>query len=100
MANLKTYEIPIDIQELEFYENTSKIRYFDTLVKQSRSDQQSYTSAFTALIHMEEAANSTTARSFNLYSIKMKIKNAVGNLFKIDRNVRIIFYVEFIFAQL
>lgn len=87
MMNFKVYEIPSDIQELEFEQKRSNLHGFKTLIDRLRSDEDSYISAFTTLLHMDEAANSTSIRQFDLQNIQMKTHSSVDNIFKIVYDV-------------
>lgn len=58
MARLPCYEIPLNIINLQIRKDTSCMQDLKALVKEQ--DETSYISTFSAMIHMEEAANSTS----------------------------------------
>lgn len=89
MLGFQKHEIPMNIQELEFKKNTSCMKDFRSLIQKMRDDEESYTDAFSALIYMEEAANSTSVTKFNLEKVHIEIISRIDHKIKIKYDVSI-----------
>lgn len=82
MAQLESYEIPSDIQNLELHGDTSKLNDFKKIFNEARSNGASYFDAFSTLIYMEESANTKCLTAYNLRNVK--IEHHVDKTFKIN----------------
>lgn len=87
MEGFKPYEIPSNIQKLEFNKETSFLSDFEALGQKCRQDEISYNAAFTAMIQMEEAANSRGLRDYNLENVEIILHSHADHAFKIRYNV-------------
>lgn len=82
------YDIPINIRELEFENDTSSAGIYKEIKQKIRSDEASYISLMTAMIHMEEAANSKGVKKYDLHNIRFTLHSFIDRLFKVKYDVR------------
>lgn len=87
MTSLKRHEIPSNIESLEFEDDQSEMCDFKKLAQESRKDVTAYYEAHSAFIYMEEAANSTSMRAFNMENIQIALQSHNDHVFKIEYNV-------------
>lgn len=90
MKQLVTHGIPDDIRSIEFYNDSKKLEYFKYVVQRARNDENSYITAFTAMIHLEEAANSKFLQSFDLENIQLNLYSMEDQIFRIHLEVNIV----------
>lgn len=83
MSSFQRHEIPINIQELEFKQNTSCLTDFNEHVKNMREDVEAYNEAFSGMIYMEEAANSVEVSAYNMHKVNIEIHSQVQRKIKI-----------------
>lgn len=83
MSQLKSYEIPIKIQDLEYQNKTEYFNDFAGALHELRTCDRAYDIVFTFLLHMEEAASSMGVRQFNLNSVRPQIHSHSHNEFKV-----------------
>lgn len=91
MQSLQEYTIPEHIRRLELSGDASQLSYYKELLYIARVDKESYFSAFTGLIHMEEMAVSKQFANYDLKSVKLKIHSALDQTFKIEFDVNIVY---------
>lgn len=94
-----TYEIPNDIRSIELDNNKTKFDYFKSIVKEARNQENCYIAAFTAMIQMEEAANSKLLTAFDLENVQMNLHSLEDQIFQIRFDVNIV-DTKYIFASL
>lgn len=79
MSPLKTYEVPHDVFSLENDGNGET--KFEEVIGKMRLDEESYIAAFTALIHMEEAAESKRIKILRLSKAKFTLHSQLESIF-------------------
>lgn len=82
MAQLEEYEIPPDILDLEFNDNHSRLKSIQENFHESRTSLDAYIGKFSALIHMEEAANSKHLAGFDLKNVQLSLHSHPDKMFK------------------
>lgn len=92
MQPLYEYSVPETIRKMELSGDVSGLEYYKDLVYHARVDKEMYFAAFTALLHMEEMAETKHIATYDLESVKLKIHSAIDQTFKIEFNVSIIIY--------
>lgn len=66
-----------------------KIGYFKNIVQKARIEENSYIEAFTAMVHMDEAANSKQLEKFDLENIQIELYSRTDEIFSIRFDVNI-----------
>lgn len=89
MKQLATYEIDQDIRSIEFNNNVEKFQYFEDIAQKARTEENAYFQAFTAMIQMEEAANSKRLIQFDLEYVKLDMYSRADQVFRIQYDVSI-----------
>lgn len=89
MQQLKTYEIPEDIQRIEYDHDEAKFEGLHNVLTQFRSDEATDLQLSTAMIHLEEAADSQSLRKFDLRSIEMAPYSQAINIMIITYEVSV-----------
>lgn len=84
MSRLDEYAIPPIIQNLEFNGDKSSLSCFEEKIRETRTNQKAYIDAFTALIHMEEAANSTHLTAYDFKYVEIELHSRISKLFKVN----------------
>lgn len=87
MAQLFAYDIPPNIWQAEQYNNKNALNDLRKLTEKAREDEKSYFTAATALLHLEEAANSEEARSFDFLASNKDIKIVSQHASKINISI-------------
>lgn len=90
MKDLLTYEIPDDIRSIEFDNNTEKLNYLKSVVQEARTKEISYIDAFTAMIQLEEAANSKFMKKFDIEDVRLDLCSRENQIFRIRFDVNFI----------
>lgn len=89
MENLRPYKIPINIRNIEFNGDESEFKILKSSIQdQVRMDQASYISAFTAMIHLEEASESKRISKFNIENVRLTLQSSKDQIYKIGYDVR------------
>lgn len=94
MEKLKSFEIPEDIQRIEYDEDDAKFESLLSVLTQFRSDEATYLKLSTAMIHLEDAADSQSLRKFDLKSVEMVPYSQAINIMNIKYEVSLIFCVH------
>lgn len=89
MQKLKPYDIPDDIQAIEVETDAAKFKMLESLIPVSRSNEASYIKLLSAMLHLEEVANSGRVRKFNLQNIQLIYESRDDKIFAIELNVSI-----------
>lgn len=89
MGHLKPYIIPRDIKNLES-RLCRNVSCYEDLVEKSRCDKSAYFSAFTAMILMEEAANSSQIWKLDLENVQLILHSTANHIYKVEHNVRVL----------
>lgn len=84
MTKLKIYEIPEFIREIEFDDNRSNLVSIEQMTEKAGTDESSYIALNTALIHLEEAANSRKVQMYDLKKIQLKLLSRIDEIFEIE----------------
>lgn len=87
MLELKPYDIPDDIQDIEFEADAAKFEMLESLIPESRSNEANYIKLLSAMVHLEDAANSGRVRRFNLRNIQLIYESQNDNIFAIELDV-------------
>lgn len=87
MENLRPYKIPANIQNVEYQNNIHDFNDLEKLVAQSRMSSDMYFSAFTAMIHLEEASESQRISKFNFENVRIDLESNADRTFKIKYDV-------------
>lgn len=87
MAKLDLYDIPIDIQNLDFTGDISIIRSIEKLKETSRSNEDAYHWLQSTFVFLEEAANSIRAHEYNMKNVQIKTHSRLQSIFKFERDV-------------
>lgn len=82
MEHFKQYEIPENVKKIDV---NSKFLNID----EARSSESNYISALSAMIYMEEIANSVQVQHYNIKNAQMDFH--MKNIFKTIRSVSILF---------
>lgn len=90
MKELLTYEIPDDIRSIEFDNNTEKLDYLKSVVQEARTKESSYIDAFTAMIQLEEAANSKFMKKFDIEDVRPDLCSRENQIFRIRFDVNFV----------
>lgn len=88
MCQLESYEIPFKIQDLEYRNKREYFNDYAGAIDEVRTCDRAYDIVFTFLLHMEEAASSTSVRKFNLNSVRPQMHSYHGYIFKVKFQVR------------
>lgn len=87
MAQLFAYDIPPNIWQAEQYNDKNAINDLRKLTEKARGDEEQYFKATTALLHLEEAANSVEARGFEFLASNKDIKIVSHHASKINISI-------------
>lgn len=87
MENLRPYKIPDNIQNVEYQKNIQYFSDLEKLVAQSRMRSNMYFSAFTAMIHLEEASESQRISKFNFENVRLDLVSSKDRKFRIKYDV-------------
>lgn len=79
MSPLKAYDVPDDVISLEEY-GIGEME-FEKIVEKMRLDEESYITACTALIHMEEAAESKRINILGVAKVKFTLDSRLQSIF-------------------
>lgn len=71
MSRIGEYEISKNIKRLEYNGDTTYLEDVIEMVSKARDDKQSYFEAFSAMVEMEEAANSIHISAYDLSCLQM-----------------------------
>lgn len=85
-----SYEIPDDIRSIEFDNDSTKLEYFKSIIQKARTQENSYIEAFTAMIQMEEVANSMSLRTFVIENVQLDLHSREDQIFRIRFDVNIV----------
>lgn len=88
MSNLNPNVIPTDIKNLETGLSRN-INKFKDLVEKSRYDKYSYYEALTAMLYMEEAANSSHVWKMDLKCVELMLHSTASRIYKVKHDVRL-----------
>lgn len=88
MEELTGYDIPEYIWEVE-QGDAFAIDELEKIMDKAQDDENSYFEATTAMIHLEEAANSISARDFNFLTSNNQIKIVSHSASKIKINITV-----------
>lgn len=91
MANLEIYDLPAAIRDLEYQNDTTMLDYFQTLINNARQDNNAYKTAFSALVHMEEAASSKHMQHFDMKSVLLTMHSNNEKICKVEYDVSSIY---------
>lgn len=92
MTQLEPYEIPTNIKDLEFEDDASKITAIARNFHNAQTDSMAYIEKFTALIHMEEAANSKHLATFDLKNVQISLHSRPQQTYKVAHSNNSKFY--------
>lgn len=87
MEKLNNYQLPNEITDLVLNNKRSEMIMFESLMKQRRQDADSYFTAFTNLLYMEEAANNVDSNALSLRNVLVEVYNVLEYLCKINIGV-------------
>lgn len=93
MKQLATYGIPNRIRSIEFDNNTENLEYYKSVVQRIRLEECAYIEAFTAMIQLEETANSKRLAQYDLYNVKLDMYSDTDQIFQIQYDVSIADYL-------
>lgn len=79
MNPLRAYDVPHDILSLE--KDGIGIMKLEKIVEKMHLDEESYITAWTAFIHMEEAAESTRIKTLGLTKVKFTLDSRLQSIF-------------------
>lgn len=89
MKPLKMYTIPANICAIQFNGDRSEFERLQSLLSKFRKREADYLELFTAMIHLEEAANSQHIQKFNMKSVNLTLLSPDKPIFKVE-NVSLI----------
>lgn len=84
LGTLEEYEIPCEIFRIESNKDSSYISQIENMVRNSTTDRLQYTQAYTALLHLEEAAEIVFFRKYNQI---IQLTYCSGRTFQIRNDV-------------
>lgn len=84
MANLEVYGIPEYVWEIEFDNNQTNLDRIEQMARDAATDELSYLALNTALIHLEEAANSRKVQIYDLKNIQLKLHSRIDKIFELE----------------
>lgn len=87
MDKIKSYDIPKDIHQIELGSEISKFNALENLVPQFRSNNETYFELLSAMIHLEEAANSKHMQKFSLEQVQLVNLLEMRNTFAVALDV-------------
>lgn len=90
MKDLLTHEIPEHIRSIEFDNDTKKLDYLKSVVREARIKENSYIEAFTAMVQLEEAAHSKFLKKFDIENVRLHLYARENQIFQIQINVNIV----------
>lgn len=93
MERLQEHTVPQQIFKAEMDEDSECLNTISRMIKDSSTDRYRYTEAYTALLHLEEAAEVLCMRKYNKKCLKLSYAG-FGTIFKIEIDV------SFLFSQL
>lgn len=94
MAEMKVYDIPNIIEDLEFGQTSkANLDEYKVCMENIRTDVDAYINTFTTMLLMEEAASSKDAREFEMKKVKLvrDISSGHANNYKINLEVKFFF---------
>lgn len=87
MNSFESYRIPADIRNPAFNKDTPQFKELENLVHEARFVEGSYIKLFTALLYMEETANTERVAKFHLQNVELELQS--NRIFKINIEVSI-----------
>lgn len=81
MQKIKSYDIPEEIRKIESGTDSLKLKYYKNLVSESRNKATAYKELLSAMIYLEEAANSVRVQKFDLKNVQLLLHSRKDNIF-------------------
>lgn len=88
MKKLEAFEIPDEIRDIEFHNDTTKFKYFNEILQKARTEENHYVAAFTAMIQMDEAANSKHVEKLDFKNVPLFLCSRIEQKFYIESKER------------
>lgn len=87
MKPLVPHSIPDDILDIELKNITEALDILKEDMNRARTDQFQYIKSFTAMIHLNEAAESINVKKYDLQKVKIVLHSTLDRVFKIEYDV-------------
>lgn len=81
MESTKPYDIPDEIRAIEFDEDSSNFLALKNMIPESRYCESKYIQLLSAMVYLEEAANSRRVQNFNLENVQLTLHSNRDGIF-------------------
>lgn len=88
MEDVKIYEIPDNIRNIEFGADISKFNDLKKMIPESQSTESTYFEILSAMVFLEEAAHSRRVQKFDLENVRLQLHSRQRKMFAIEYDVR------------